>query len=102
MRSVLRALLAGGLVFTVSLVVAACGGGSGLLSSDQASTISSQLDQISSALQSGDCRPASGPKVNPSPEGATLPASVSPTLRSNLDQGISPVGQLANRQCKPS
>lgn len=100
MRSVPRALLAGGLGFAVSLVVAACGGGSGLLSSNQASTISSQLDQISSALQSGDCRAVSSATVGLSDAVASLPGSVSPTLRSNLDQGVSTVGRLANQDCR--
>jgi hypothetical protein len=102
MRFVPRSLLGGGLGFTVSLVVAACGGGSGLLSSDQASTINSQLNQISTALQAGDCRTVSSATVTLSSAVANLPASISPTLRSNLDQGISTVGQLANRDCRPS
>jgi hypothetical protein len=102
MRLLPRALLAGGLGFTVSLVVAACGGGSGLLSGDQANTINSQLNQISSALAAGDCRAVSSATVNLSNAVANLPSGVNPTLRSNLDQGVSTVGQLANQQCKPA
>ena len=45
-----RALLAGGLGFAVSFLVA-CGGGSGLLSADQASSLNGQLDQVSSAVE---------------------------------------------------
>ena len=102
MRSLPRALLTGGLGFAVSLAVAACGGSSSLLSSDQASTINQELNQISTALQAGNCQGVSSATVNLSQAVAALPSSVSATLRSNLDQGVSAVGQLANRDCKPA
>ena len=53
MRPALRALVAGGLGFAVSLI-AACGG-SRVLSSNQASALSSQLDQVQTALNNGNC-----------------------------------------------
>jgi hypothetical protein len=102
MRSVARAIPAGGLGFAVSLLVAACGGGSGLLTGDQSNAISNQLSQISSALQAGDCSTVSKSTVDLAHEVAQLPASVNPTLRSNLDQGVSTVGQLANQECRPA
>jgi hypothetical protein len=102
MRSLPRAILAGGLGLAVSLSVAACGGGSGLLSSGQSNSINSQLSQISSALQSGDCSTVSRTTVSLARSVAALPATINPTLRQNLDQGVSTVGQLANQQCKPS
>ena len=54
MRYALRATIAGGLGFAVSFLVA-CGGGGGLLSGNQASSLNSQLDQVTSALDSGNC-----------------------------------------------
>ena len=49
MRYAPRAILACGLGFAVSFVVA-CGGGSGLLSGDQSNALSGQAEQISSAV----------------------------------------------------
>lgn len=54
MRHAPRALLAGGLGFAASILVA-CGGGSGLLSTDQAANLNNQLNQVSAALDSGQC-----------------------------------------------
>ena len=100
MRTLLRALLGGGLGFAVSLIVAACGGSSGLLSSEQASTINSRLDQISSAVQAGDCRSASRATVSLGDAVASLPSTVSQSLRTNLDQAVSTVGKLASQDCQ--
>jgi hypothetical protein len=102
MRFLPRAILAGGLGLAVSLSVAACGGGAGLLSSDQSNSINSQLSNISSALQAGDCSTVSKTTVSLARSVAALPGTINPTLRQNLDQGVSTVGQLANQQCRPS
>jgi hypothetical protein len=102
MRYVPRAILAGGLGFAVSLLIAACGGGVGLLSADQSSTLSSQLDQVSSALQNGDCGAVSSAATGLGQDAGSLPGSVSATLRNNLIQGASTVGELARRDCRPA
>jgi hypothetical protein len=99
MRYLLRAILAGGLGFAVSLVVAACGGGSGLLSSDQSSTLSGQLDRISSAVGAGNCSGASTAAAALAGTVGSLPASVNATLRNNLIQGASTVQELAQKDC---
>ena len=93
-----RVLLAGGLGFAASFLVA-CGGGSGLLSSDQANTLNNQLDQAANAIGSGQCSAASAELTSFSSAVANLPPSVSPTLRNNLKQGASTVQQLAARDC---
>ena len=49
MGSAPRALFAGGLGIAAAFLVACGGGGAGLLSSDQAGTLSNQLDQLASA-----------------------------------------------------
>ncbi len=98
MRSAPRALLAGGLGFAMSFIVA-CGGGSGLLSSDQANTLNRQLDTVSSALSSGQCTAAAGAASDFGNAVANLPASVSPKLTSNLSQGAQTLQQLAARDC---
>jgi hypothetical protein len=100
MRSLLRAILAGGLGFAVSLVIAACGGGSGLLSSDQSSTLSSQLTRISSALASGNCAAAADAARGLNGAVNALPPTVNVTLRNNLFQGASTVAELAQRDCR--
>ena len=54
MRFLPRALVACGTGFAVSLL-AACGGGAGLLSGDQANSLSNQLDQVGAAVGSRNC-----------------------------------------------
>jgi hypothetical protein len=100
MRQLSRAILAGGLGFAVALLVAACGGGSGLLSSDQASSLNGQLDQVSSAVNAGNCGAASSAAASLTNAVSNLPPSVNTTLRNNLDQGASTVSQLAQRDCR--
>jgi hypothetical protein len=99
MRYLLRAILAGGLGFAVSLVVAACGGGSGLLTSDQSSTLSGQLDRISSAVAAGNCGGAANAAAALATTVGSLPPSVSATLRNNLIQGASTVQELTQKDC---
>lgn len=99
MRHVSRALLAGGLGLAAAFLVA-CGGGAGLLSSDQASTLNAQLDQVSSAVASGNCAAASSAVSDFSNAVSTLPAGVNQTLRDNLSQDATKLGQLAAKDCQ--
>jgi hypothetical protein len=98
MRYAPRALLAGGLGFAVSLL-AACGGGAGLLNADQANSLNSQLDQVSSAVDSGQCGAVANAAVGLTNAVENLPASISPTLVSNLKQGATTVSRLAAKDC---
>jgi hypothetical protein len=99
MRHAPRALLAGGLGFAVSFLVA-CGGGSGLLTGNQADTLNSQLDQVSAAFQSGQCGAAASAATAFSNAIENLPASVNASLINNLRQGASAVGQLTATNCR--
>jgi len=99
MRYAPRAILAGGLGFAASFVVA-CGGGSGLLSGDQSDALSGQADQISSAVQSGNCGAAVSASAVLSGDVQTLPVTVNPTLRRNLTQGASTIAVLARKDCQ--
>ena len=99
MRYAPRALLAGGLGFAASFLVA-CGGSSGLLSGDQAIALNGQLDQISSAVQSGNCGAAVNASAALNNAVQTLPATVNPTLRRNLSQGASTIAELARKDCR--
>ncbi len=99
MRYAPRAILSGTLGFAASFVVA-CGGGSGLLSGGQASTLSGQLDQISSAVAQKDCAGASGATVALARSIQRLPATINTTLRANLAQGVQAVSVLALRDCR--
>ncbi len=99
MRFVARALLAGGIGFAVSLI-AACGGGSGLLSGDQANTLNGQLDQINSAVAAHNCAAAASASQNFGNSVAGLPQTVNTTLRANLNQGASTISDLAAKDCR--
>jgi hypothetical protein len=99
MRYAPRAILAGGLGFAVSFVVA-CGGGSGLLAGNQSIALSGQADQISSAVDSGNCAAALNASAALNRDVQTLPITVNPTLRSNLSQGASTIARLAGKDCR--
>jgi hypothetical protein len=99
MRQGLRALVAGGLGLAVSML-AACGSSNGLLSSSTASGLTGQLQQVSTDIDNGDCAAAADQLANVTQQIQRLPSSVSSTLRSNLDQGLTKAQQLLAAQCK--
>lgn len=96
-----RATLAASLGFAVSFVVA-CGGGNGLLSSDQSSSLNAQLDSVSSAVAAGKCGAATSAARAFSNQVANLPPKVNTTLVQNLGQGAATVGELAAKDCQNS
>jgi len=98
MRYASRAVLAGALGFAAAFVVA-CGGGSGLLSGNQASSLNNQLDSVSSALASKNCGDVSSATSQLADDVVNLPSSINSTLRNNLTQGVSTIAQLAQKQC---
>lgn len=98
MRYAPRAILAGGLGFAVSCV-AACGGGAGLLSGDQSIALSGQGNEISSAVQSGNCGAAVNASRALNSDVQNLPVTVNPTLRRNLTDGAATIAQLAATDC---
>jgi hypothetical protein len=93
-----RAFLAGSLGFAAAFVVA-CGGSNGLLSADEASSLTSQLNSISSALGSHQCGEAGSAAAQLTNAVANLPPSVTTTLVKNLGQGAGTVSQLAQTDC---
>jgi hypothetical protein len=99
MRYAPRAILAGGLGFAAAFVVA-CGGGAGLLSSGQSNALSSQADQVASAVQAGNCGAAVNASSVLSNDVQNVPATINSTLRSNLTQGASTIAQLAQQDCR--
>jgi hypothetical protein len=98
MRYFARALLAGGLGFAVSFI-AGCGGGAGLIPADQASTLNSQLDQVSSALAAGNCTAVRSAAQSLVSAEANLPSTVNSKLRADLNNGVSTVSQRAVVTC---
>ena len=98
MRYASRAVLAGALGFAAAFVVA-CGGSSGLLSGNDASSLNNQLDSVSSALASKNCGDVSSATSQLADDVVNLPSSINSTLRNNLTQGVSTIAQLARRQC---
>jgi hypothetical protein len=99
MRQALRALVAGGLGLAVSLI-AACGSSNGLLVSTTADQLTGQLQQVSADIDNGDCAAAADQLASVTQQIQRLPSSVSSTLRSNLDQGLTKAQALLAAQCK--
>ncbi|HEY2436533.1 MAG TPA: hypothetical protein VGH93_05090 [Solirubrobacteraceae bacterium] len=99
MRQGLRALVAGGLGLAVSLI-AACGSSNGLLASSTADQLTSQLQQVSSDAKQGNCAAAADELAKVTQDIQNLPSSVSSTLRSNLNQGLTKAQELLASQCK--
>lgn len=93
-----RAFLAGSLGFAVAFVVA-CGGGNGLLSSNQANTLNNQLSSVSAAVSAHKCDQANAASQQFSNVVAGLPNNVNTTLIQNLGQGAATVSALAARDC---
>ncbi len=93
-----RAFLAGGLGFAAAFVVA-CGGSNGLLTADQSSTLSSRLDAVSAAVNSGNCPAATNAASAFNTAVGDLPSSVKTTLVQNLGDGAQTVKQLAAKDC---
>lgn len=99
MRFLPRALLAGGLGFAASVLVA-CGGSAGLLSSNQASNLNDQLDAVSSAISSGRCVDAANAALGFSESVDGLPGSVNRRLAGNLQQGAAAIRRLTVQDCR--
>jgi hypothetical protein len=93
-----RAFLAGGLGFAAAFVVA-CGGSNGLLTADESSTLSSRLDAVSAAVDSGNCSAATNAANAFNTAVGNLPSSVKTTLVQNLGDGAQTVRQLAAKDC---
>jgi hypothetical protein len=98
MRPALRALVAGGLGFAVSLI-AACGGGSRVLSADQANALRARLDQLQSAVNSGNCTGVQNGLSQLSVEISNVPNS---TARTNLTDGFETLQRQASSECQVS
>jgi hypothetical protein len=100
MRSIFRALLAGGLGFAVAVLVAACGGSSGVLSADQAATLNSQLSAVASAIDSQSCSKAGEAAQSFDNSVANLPGSVSSKLTSYLKKASGQLAEQAEPYCE--
>ena len=98
MRSVSRALLAGGLGLAAAFL-AACGGSSGLLSPNQASTFNGLLNQASTDVTNGNCGSALNAIGTFRTQVANLPGTVDPTLVFDLSRGADRVNALVKQQC---
>jgi hypothetical protein len=98
MRHGLRALAAGGLGLAVSLL-AACGSSSGLLSSTDASSLSSLIGQVSTDVSQGDCGAVPGDLGSLTQTFDNLPGSLNASLRDHLGQGVEKVRALALARC---
>jgi hypothetical protein len=93
-----RAFMAASLGFAAAFVVA-CGSSNGLLSSDQAGALKSQLASISSAVDAGKCARANVAARRFGDLVGQLPSNVNTTVIRNLGQGAETVSQLVANQC---
>jgi hypothetical protein len=96
-----RAILAGGLGFTVAFVVA-CGNSTGLLSSAQKNELASNLKAVSAAVAAHNCGQAQSAASALNNSVVRLPQSVNSTLLQNLGQGAGTVSELAAQDCSPT
>jgi hypothetical protein len=96
-----RAFLAGGLGFAAAFVVA-CGGSNDLLSGDQSSTLSSQLDAVSAAVSAGNCAAAGSAADKFTQAVGSLTSPVSSKLVQSLGDGAVKLKQLAAKDCSSS
>lgn len=96
-----RVSLAAVLGFAAAFAVACGSGGNGLLSSADSSSISAQLDSISSSVDAGHCIRAAAASRRLTNVIADLPSGVDQKLLANLGQGASTVSELAANQCQP-
>jgi hypothetical protein len=99
MRYISRALLPGVLGFVVALVVAACGGSSGLLSAGDATNLDNQLNTVAADINNGQCGPAASAASSFDNSVSNL-TGVSPTLTNNLKQASSALASQAASDCQ--
>jgi hypothetical protein len=98
MRFANKALVAGGLGFAVSALVACGSSGGGLLSGTQAQKLNDQLDQVLAAVNDRSCSGVDAHIVTLTHVINSLP-QVDPRLVSNLQQGEQLVSSLAEQNC---
>lgn len=98
MRHAPRAL-AGGFLAVLALSLAACGSSSGLLSGQQAASLTAALNQVHASLRSHDCAAAESEAAALKGRVQQLPSSVNPKVRDSLAQGADTVERLVARDC---
>ncbi|MHB8694660.1 MAG: hypothetical protein ACYDHH_25775 [Solirubrobacteraceae bacterium] len=101
MRYIFRALLPGGLGFAVAVLVAACGGGSGLLSSAQGTSLNNQLNAVANDINSGRCS-AAATDAQAFDQAVTNLSGVTAPLVNNLKQASQPLASKAGPACQQS
>ena len=99
MRYISRALLPGALGFAVAVLVAACGGGSGLLSAGQATNLDNQLNTVAAAINNGQCSAATSAAHGFDNSVSNL-SGIAPALQSNLKQASSALVSQAGQDCQ--
>ena len=97
-----RASLAAVLGFAAAFAVACGSSGSGLLSSDQSSSIAAQLTAVQAAVNAGNCAKATAASHKLTNAISVLPSGVNQKLLANLGQGAATVSQLAAKDCAKS
>jgi hypothetical protein len=99
MRYISRALLPGVLGFAVAVLVAACGGSSGLLSANQATSLDNQLNTIAARIDGGQCGPA-GRAAQEFDSSVSNLSGVGAPLVNRLKQASSALAAQAQTDCQ--
>jgi hypothetical protein len=99
MRYISRALLPGVLGFAVAVLVAACGGSSGLLSADQATSLDNQLNTVAAAIDGGRCNAANNAAQGFDNSVSNL-TGIKSQLRANLKEASSALAAQALTDCR--
>jgi hypothetical protein len=100
MATLLRATLICALGLAAAFLVA-CGDRNGLLPSDRAQSLNGALDQLDSALASGDCAAAERAVSSLNAAAGSLSSpQVNRTLISNINQGAHTIAALTPKSCQ--
>jgi hypothetical protein len=95
-----KAFVAAGVGFAAAALVG-CGSSGRLLSTSEASTLTSELNHVSVALEDGECGTAEQWLSEFENQLQSL-SGVNSTLVNNLNQGATTTQQLTERECRPT
>jgi hypothetical protein len=101
MRNAPRALFAG-LTSALTLTLAACGSSTRLLSSQEAGSLNTTLEDVHAALNQHNCSAAQSDAIALESRVAHLPSSVNRNVRKSLEQGAATVRRLVAQDCTPA
>lgn len=94
-----RAFVAAGVGFVASAIVGCGSSGGSWLSASQSNNLTEQLNRVTQALDNGQCAQAQQYLADFQSRVDSM-GGVNSTLIDNLDQGVSTIQSLTNRECR--